>query len=60
MFLKIVSKVAQDSKEKSHKSAVRRKKKIHKIIARNVEGGVDSTPPGLIRVNIVVDRFKKF
>ena len=44
IFPKIAPKVAQDFKEKSHESSRREKKKIHEIIARNVEG-VDSAPP---------------
>ena len=48
IFPKIAPKVAQDFKEKSHESSRREKKKIHEIIAQNVEGGggrADSAPP---------------
>ena len=38
IFPKIVPKVAQDFKEKSHES-LRRGKKFREIIAQNVEGG---------------------
>ena len=44
IFTKLASKVAQDSKEKSHESAVRGEK-IHEIIVRNVEGGWIPPPP---------------
>ena len=67
IFTKIASKVAQDSKEKSHKSAVRGKKISTKLSREMSRGGVDSTPPpGLIRVNgylaflIAVVNAKKF
>ena len=49
IFPKIAPKVAQNLKEKSHESS-RRGKKILRIIARNVEGGADSAPPGPFRV----------
>ena len=44
IFTKIASKVAQDSKEKSHESAARGKKILRNYRAKR-QGGVDSTPP---------------
>ena len=53
-FTKIVSKVAQDFKEKKPwKLAVRKKKKSLKIIVWNIEGGIPP-PPCLFRVKLLV------
>ena len=50
IFLKIASKVAQDSKEKSRESAVRGKKFPRNYRAKRRGGGGFHPPPGLIRV----------
>ena len=45
IYLKIAPKVAQDFKEKSHKSSRCGEKTFHKIIAQNIEGGAAPPPP---------------
>ena len=50
IFTKIASKVAQDSKEKRWESAVCGEKNSMKLSRETSMGGVDSPPPGLIRV----------
>ena len=50
IFTKIASKVAQDSKEKSHESAVRGKKFPRNYRVKRRGGVIPPPPPGLIRV----------
>ena len=55
IFTKIASKVAQDSKEKSHESAVR-EFFFREAIARNVEGGggwIPPPPPAGLALNLL-------
>ena len=61
IFSKIVSKVAQDLKEKSHQSAVRGKKILRNYREKCGGGGLLGPPPSLLRVKetIVDVRSKK-
>ena len=60
IFPKIAPKVAQDFKKKVMKARGAKKKKIHEIIARNVEGGGGFRPPGPFRVKWIIQICKKF